>query len=176
MSYNAKEIARYFFCLDKDETLFPKDKMITVNGLTMYEGNVRVNKFLHLSQNVHIAKYGQKLFFNDLFAYVNGGIVLDVQTNYQVLKHLDNSHIEDFELDVETEKFLKNMFCILRNAPIEELIEISHEDEEWIECSALPRGRQIMNPLSRAEEYHTQYADVVSLIDEDYFREEVANL
>lgn len=176
MAYDAKNIARFFFSLDEDEKLFPLDKMVSINNRDMYEGNIRVNKFLHLSQNAYIAKYGKKLFSNDLYAYDNGGIVRDVQLNYQVLKHLDNSKGNDFGIDEETRLFLRKIFYILQNAPIEELIKISHEDDEWVECNQLPHGRQMMNPFHYADKYRTQYEDVVRLLDRDYIKHEANSL
>lgn len=174
MPYDAIDIAKFFFKLDKEEKLFPKDKMITINGKTMYEGNIRVNNFLHLSQNIYIAKYGKKLFYNDLYAYVNGSIVRDVQVNYQVLKkNMDLTSFSADMFDDETLLFLKEMFYIFQYAPIEELVEITHEDEEWIECNSLLRGHQIMNPISRAKEYHEQYDDILYLLNQDYILEEI---
>ena len=175
MSYDAKNIALYFFQLDKDESLFSKDKMVEINSTKMYEGNIRVNKYLHIAQNLHIAKYGKKLFENDLYAYDNGGIVRDVQLNYQVLKHLKPSDYTQ-DIDADTQEFLKKIFYILKNAPLKELIKISHEDEEWIECHQLPRGRQIMNPLRNAEEYRVQYNDVIRLLDKPYLQEEISKI
>lgn len=176
MPYDARDIAKFFFKLDKHEELFPKDRMITLNGKTMYEGNIRVNKLLHLSQNIYIAKYGKKLFYNDLYAYVNGGIVRDVQINYQVLKNMDITSFSEDIFDDETLLFLKEMFYIFRYAPIDELVEISHEDEEWVECSSLPPGHQLMNSMSRAKEYHEQYDDILYLLNKDYILEEIAKL
>ena len=176
MPYDAKDIAKFFFKLDRQEKLFSNDKMVTINNLTMYEGNIRVNKFLHLSQNVYVAKYGKKLFFNDLYAFDNGAVVREVQTNYQALKHEDFSDNEDFGIDEETSLFLKKMFYVLQNASVEELIKISHEDEEWIECHQLPHGRQLMNPLHYMQDYQNQYADVISLLDRDYINQEASSL
>lgn len=161
VSYNAVDIAKYFISLDTDGTVFSKDKLIERNGSTMYEGNLKLNKFLHLAQNLYIAKYGKLLFDNNMYAYKNGAIVKDVQSNYLSL-FLNLNHAE---IDDETEEFLKLVYRINRNAPIDELIEISHEDPEWEDKECLPNGKQLMDSLSRINEYKNQYEDALYIME-----------
>lgn len=161
MSYNAVDIAKYFISLDTDGTLFPKDDLIERNGSTMYEGNLRLNKFLHIAQNLYIAKYGKLLFDNDMYAYSNGAVVKDVQLNYQTL-FFNLSH-EKF--DEETKEFLGLVFRMLKNAPIDELVKISHEDPEWEEKERMPRGKQIMSSIERVNEYKDQYDDAIYVLE-----------
>ena len=84
MTYKALDIAKWFLSKDVDKTLFNKE-LTSKNVITFYEGNVRLNKFLHLAQNIHIAKYGKPLFNERFYAYDNGAVVEDVRTNYAVL-------------------------------------------------------------------------------------------
>ena len=68
----AKEIAEWFLLQDKDGKIFNKN-LINRNGRFFYEGNARLNKYLHLAQNIYIAKTGNALFEDCLYAYDNGG-------------------------------------------------------------------------------------------------------
>ena len=78
------QIAKYFLSKDPDRQLFNKT-LVHKNGRDFYEGNARLNKYLHLAQNIFIAKTGTKLFQEDLYAYDNGAVALDVQENYAIL-------------------------------------------------------------------------------------------
>ena len=55
---------------------------------------------------------------------------------------------------------------ILQNASTDELIDISHEDSEWInKCHGYTKESQRMDSLSHALEYQSQYEDIVELME-----------
>ena len=143
---SAQDIAKYFFYLDKDSSLFPYSDIIELQGSTMYVGNVRVNKYLHIAQNLYIAKYGKELFHDDMYAYKNGAVIKDVQLNYQALK---NDEFDPSTIDDTTKAFLDKIYKILQNAPLADLIKISHEDPEWEEKSHMYGAKQKMYSVSK---------------------------
>lgn len=160
----AKDVALYFLHLDEDKTLFDKDSVMECNGSTFYVGNARLNKFLHLAQNIHIAKYSEPLFLEDIYAYNNGGVIKKIQENYPVLLAKRDQPYGD--ISQETKMFLTRLFNILKDAPVERLIELSHEDPEWKDKSIFQYGkRQIMDSMSRKEEYEERYEDIIELMD-----------
>ena len=164
MTYKALDIAKWFLSKDVDKTLFNKE-LTSKNGRTFYEGNARLNKFLHLAQNIHIAKYGEPLFNERFYAYDNGAVVEDVRTNYAVLLNKTESNIT---FDDETEKFLNKFFSFFKNASVDELIELSHEDNEWKEKTKnFRKTDQIMDSMNpaRVAEYKEQYEDIVEAMD-----------
>ena len=55
MMHKNTDIAKFFLSLDKDHTIFTKD-LVDRNDRTFYEGNARLNKYMHLAQNIYIAK------------------------------------------------------------------------------------------------------------------------
>lgn len=155
------QVANYFLSKDEDRKLFNK-KLLTMNGRTFYEGNARLNKYLHMAQNVYIAKTGKKLFAEDLYAYDNGAVSPEVQEYYSVLL----SKAARPSIPQETAVFLDKLYLLLENAPIEELIEISHEDSEWVKKhTGYAKPDQRMDSLSHADEYREQYADVLELME-----------
>ena len=72
----AEEIARYFLAQDPEGRMFGNDR----------SGNIRLNLYLQLAQNLNIAKTGEKLFEEDLEAREFGGIVPSVWENYPILR------------------------------------------------------------------------------------------
>lgn len=116
-------IAEYFLYKDPERIVFTKN-LVEKNGRKFYEGNARLNKYLHLSQNVYIAKTRQKLFEDDLYAYTNGAVALNVLDNYSILWGRNNLP----EITPEIANFLDKIYMILQNASTDELIDISHED------------------------------------------------
>ena len=158
----AIQIAEFFLSLDDSKELFNKN-LIERNGRTFYEGNARLNKYLHLAQNIFIAKTGAPLIEDSFYAYDNGGIVPSVQENYAVLLSRNTQH-NDIPEDVKD--FLLRFYIAFQNASIDELIELSHEDSEWEKKHAFYRKQdQKMDSLAHIDEYRKQYADIVTVLD-----------
>lgn len=157
----AMDVAEYFLSKDPDRKLFTK-KLQTKNGRKFYEGNARLNKYLHMAQNVFIAKMGEKLFGEDLYAYDNGAVATNVQENYSVLWSRNN--VPTFTPEII--EFLDKLYLILENAPLDELIDISHEDPEWADKHrGYSKECQRMDSLAHLSEYKEQYADVVEMME-----------
>lgn len=52
------------------------------------------------------------------------------------------------------------------NATLDELIELSHEDSEWIDKHRHYRKEdQIMDSMSRRDEYAEQYSDMIKVLE-----------
>lgn len=157
----AIDVAEYFLSKDPERKLFTK-KLQTKNRRKFYEGNARLNKYLHLAQNVFIAKNGEKLFGDDLYAYDNGAVATSVQESYSVLWSRSNTPA----FTPEIAEFLDKLYLILENAPLDELIDISHEDPEWADKHrGYSKECQRMDSLSRSSEYKEQYADVIEMME-----------
>ncbi len=155
------DVAKYFLSKDPDRTMFNKI-LVQKNNRTFYEGNARLNKYLHIAQNLYIAKTGEKLFRENLYAYDNGAVEPKVQENYSVLLNQSG----EVTIDKETSNFLDKIFAFLRNATLDELIEISHEDSEWQgKHSNYSKADQIMDSVSHADEYRQQYADALKVME-----------
>lgn len=156
-------VAEYFLSKDKDSggRLFNK-VLVHKNGRDFYEGNAKLNKFLHLAQNIYIAKTGEKLFNEDMYAYDNGAVVPEIQENYAILL----SKAKWPTLPPEISDYLARIYEMFKNAPLDELIELSHEDDEWMEKH--PHYRkcdQKMDSLAHVEEYRKQYKDAIKVLD-----------
>lgn len=159
--YTAVQIAKYFLSKDQNRKLFNKT-LTHRNNRDFYEGNARLNKYLHLTQNIYIAKTGKKLFSDDLYAYDNGAVAPTVLENYSIM--LDRPFT--ITIDEETRIFLDKIFKMLENASLDELIEISHEDSEWQKKNEYyNKEDQKMDSLSHIEEYREQYRDVLKVMD-----------
>lgn len=158
----AIDIASYFINKDTDRLLFNKE-FIHKNGRGFYEGNARLNKYLHLAQNIYIAKTGGKLFNEDLYAYDNGGVVLSVQENYSILLNTKRGVVIPEDVCI----FLDKIYKIFENASIDELIELSHEDNEWENKRIyhMRKEDQKMDSLSHVDEYKEQYHDIIKVMD-----------
>jgi len=156
-------VAKYFLDKDINSTEFTKD-LIKRNGRKFYEGNARLNKYLHLAQNIYIAKTGKKLIDVDFYAYDNGAVSTNIQANYVVL--LDNKNISCDKIPEEEKCFLEKFHKAFRNATIDELIELSHEDVEWQNRSNFyNKEHQKMDSLKFKKQYKKQYEDIVKMLD-----------
>lgn len=156
------DVARYILSLDKDQKLFNKQLRVQ-NGRTFYEGNARLNKYLHLAQNIYIAKYGKLLMDSVFYAYDNGAVDPNVQEKYSVLLSQRDTvpHIPSEDAD-----YLKKIFKVFQNATLDELIDLSHEDSEWIDKHGYYKKEdQRMDSISRKDEYAEQYADIIKVME-----------
>ncbi len=152
----AIDAARYLISLDSQLKYFNTKKLITRNNHTFYEGNARINKILHLAQNMYIGRHGQKLIDADFYAYDNGGILLEVQENYAYL--VGTREKVSFTVDEAVQEFLRRVFLMLKDAPINRLIDIDHEDPAWQEkCMYRYKPEQKMDSLKFKDEYSDMY-------------------
>ena len=161
MERTARAVAQYFLNHDTSGQLRDKN-LVTRNNRNFYSVNARLNKYLHIAQNLYIAKTGTKLFEDSLYAYDNGADVPDVSENYSILISRENNP----DIDPETAAFLDSVLKLLENATLDELIQISHEDSEWQAKSRYyQKSEQEMDSLSHADEYREQYADALLLLE-----------
>ena len=158
----AIDVAEYFLATDKTGKL--KDKtVLRLNNRTPYAGNVRLNKYLHIAQNLYIAKTGNKLFDDDLYAYDNGAVALEVLDKFRILINRDTKP----SIPTEVAEWLDKVAELLKDATIEELIAISHEDKEWQnKCRYYDKAAQKMDSLAHADEFREQYADALYVLEE----------
>ncbi len=156
------DAARYFLSLDRDGDLFNKT-LRTQNGRTFYEGNARLNKYMHLAQNIYIAEYGKPLMDSIFYAYDNGAVDPEIQENYSVL--LNRKNCATVQIPENIAQYLRKIFKVFRNATLNELIDLSHEDPEWIDKHVYyHKEDQKMDLTSRKEEYAEQYADIIKIM------------
>ena len=156
----AIDVAKYF--LNKDDGTLFNNKLVERSGRKYYEGNARLSKYLHIAQNLYIARHGRKLFEDDLYAYDNGVVIPFVQENYLAIK----SHYVGKSIPSDESAFLDKVYQALQNASLEELIEISHEDSEWERKSGFYKKEdQKMDSLKNVDEYREQYRDMLIILD-----------
>ena len=156
----AKEVSLYFLNKDKKKKLFNKN-IVDYNNHTSYEGNIRLNKYLFLSQVVYLAKYNQKLFLDDFLAYDNGPVINEVMNSY--LNIINTKEIPN--IDESKKVFLDKIYESLKNATYEELIEITHEDPEWQRLSSKTYNPPKMDIERNLEEYKKRYKGLLEALD-----------
>lgn len=156
---SAKEIAKYYLSKDPDRILF-NNNVVIKNGRKFYEGNARLNKYLFLCQVVYLAKYGTKLFADDFVAYDNGPVIKNIIVEYPLI----SSRKESVEIANDIKIFLDKIYESLKNATYEELIEITHEDPEWIKLSKDTFNAPIMNLEDNIEEYKHRYKGLITAL------------
>ena len=147
-----EDIAKYILSLDENNDIFINN-LIKLNGHDCYEGNVRLNKYLHIMQMVYIALTGNKLFREEMYAFDNGVVVNTVMNNYNYLKNTKNSYNLT---DTKVRDYLKRMFDILRYAPLPDLIEIFYQKKD-----------QLIDVDSQKENYKMMCADFIDLLKND---------
>lgn len=158
---SAVNVALYL--LNHDSTGKLRDRtLVERNNRLFYAGNACLNKYLHIAQNLFLAKTGHRLFEDDLYAYDNGAVVPEVQEKYgALLKSHNESSLSPDEAD-----FLDKVILLLEGATLDELIEISHEDDEWIDRHSYYRKQdQRMDSDKMVEAYREQYADALALME-----------
>lgn len=155
----AEVIAKYYLSKDSDRVLF-NNNVVVKNNRKFYEGNARLNKYLFLSQVVYLAKYERKLISDNFVAYDNGPVIKDIITEYPII----SSRRETVTIPDDVKVFLDKIYESLKNASYEELIEITHEDPEWIKLSKDTFNAPIMNLEKNIEEYKQRYKGLIAAL------------
>jgi len=156
---NAKVIAKYYLSKDPDRVLF-NNNVVIKNNRKFYEGNARLNKYLFLSQVVYLARYEKKLISDNFIAYDNGPVIKDIITEYSII----SSRKETVTIPDDVKEFLDKIYESLKNASYDELIEITHEDPEWIKLSKDTFNAPIMNLEKNIEEYKQRYKGLIAAL------------
>lgn len=159
---NADVIAKYYLSKDPERILF-NNNVVTKNNRKFYEGNARLNKYLFLSQVVYLAKNGKKLISDDFVAYENGPIVKSIVNEYAII----TSRREIVKIPSDIKKFLDKIYDALKDASYEELIEITHEDPEWIRLSNNTYNAPVMQLENNLEEYKEKYKGLIAALKFD---------
>lgn len=153
---SASLVAKYYLSKDPERVLF-NNNIVIKNGRKFYEGNARLNKYLFLSQVVYLAKYEKKLIEDNFVAYDNGPVIEDIMHCYPLI----SSRNESVEIDNNIKEFLDKIYDSLINASYDELIEITHEDPEWIRLSRDTFTAPIMNLEKNIDEYKQRYKGLI---------------
>ena len=154
----ALSVAKYFLSKDPKRKIF-NNKVVVFNDRKFYEGNVKLNKYLFLAQVVYLAKY-EKLLFEDAFcAYENGPVIESVM---QLYPRLDSKNIERIPPSILS--FLDKIYISLENATYEDLIEITHEDPEWIKLKDKTYIAPTMNLEKNIKEYKKRYKGLIAAL------------
>ena len=157
---SAKLVAKYFLSKDPNRRLFNKN-IVSYNDRNFYEGNARLNKYLFLSQVVYLAKNNKRLIEDDFCAYDNGPVVEEIMKTFPLLNVDDN-----FEnINAKDKEFLDKIYFSLENATYEELIEITHEDPEWIRLKGITYNAPVMNLEKNIEEYKKRYKGLIEALN-----------
>ena len=156
---NAEMVAKYFLSKNPDIVLV-NDNVIVKNNRKFYEGNVRLNKYLFLSQVVYLARYEQKLISDNFVAYENGPVIKEIISEYPRMF----SKNEKVNISSDIKMFLDKIYDALKNASYEELIEITHEDPEWIRLSKNTYDAPIMNLEQNIDEYKRRYKGLIAAL------------
>lgn len=156
---NAETIAKYYLSKDPKRILF-NNNVVIKNNRKFYEGNARLNKYLFLSQVVYLAKYEKKLISDDFVAFENGPVVKNIMNEYVVIA----SKQENVDIPEEIKLFLDKIYDSLKNATYDELIEITHEDPEWIRLSKDTFNAPTMNLEKNIDEYKQRYRGLIAAL------------
>ena len=124
------------------------------------------NVWKHILCQADISMYEK--FDTPFYAFDNGGVSPEVQDNYAML--LATSNDEEQDLNEELKVFLTKVFLIYKDAPIDELIDIDHEDPAWIDKHHYYyKADQVMDSLKYKDDYKSRYADINECIEEMIF-------
>ncbi len=97
------------------------------------DGNMRLQKILYFSQLIHLARTGEVLFEDPIFAFQNGSVIEDVRLAYKenFVLLIEESLSFNPQFTSEQEKTIQTtetLFCDLR---AKELSDLNHLHHSW---------------------------------------------
>ena len=165
-SYNpitAADVAIYYISKDRELKYFKRGRYYGISAGPI-EGNVKLNRLLHITQNIYLAKTGYALFGDTFKAYEDGPVIDFISRNYSMLvaKARDEDTSAYFDSDIRG--FLDQVFDIFKYASIEDLCALSREDSAWEK--AVEKPKSIIRTLDFIEDYKIQYFSIIEIIAE----------
>lgn len=134
-----------------------------------YDGNMKLQKLLVLSDLANIAEYGEPLFDEPVLAFQNGCVVekirLRYKNDYKGLKHDSELYQPDFS---ENEySILKIVLNIFGDVSAKELSQINHTFDFW---------KKAYNNGTTIEGYHNKKMSVVDMTLQNSDIEKMRNI
>lgn len=98
-----------------------------------FNGNMKLQKLLYFSQVVHLAKYGNPLFNDDMYAFEKGTVVENVRREYrnQFEKILLDSIKSDIIFSQPIKYTLEVVSDIFGNLSAQALSDVNHAQKSW---------------------------------------------
>lgn len=98
-----------------------------------YEGNMKLQKLLYFAQLIHVAKYDELLFDDEMRAYRDGSVINNVRLpyrdqHYRLIKESYEFEGFDNELVVDTLELTAEIFGDMTP---KELSKLNHELDSW---------------------------------------------
>ena len=152
---HAETIAKHIIERDKNgcSYLFPSSGP-RGNWRDFDKGNVRLNQYLHILQNLWIAKTGEKLFAENMMAEKYGGVVPEVWERYLAFAASE-------EMSPDVAAWIDRMCDIMDYAEVYELTDYTLDDPEWVEKVGSENRK--MDSLARAAEYRQLYENTLAV-------------
>lgn len=155
------DVALYFISLDPAHKAFNKRKIVQ-DGRCFYVGCEKLSHYMHMAQNVYIAKYGELLMDSVFYAYDSGAVDCIVYDKYPELLECEGDFLH---IDDDVKKYLDAIYRALHNASLEELTILSQEDPEWVDKYYQHGKNKQMDPMAHAAAYRTMYADMIKVLE-----------
>lgn len=155
------DVALYFISLDPAHKAFNKRKCIQ-DGRCFYIGSERLNHYMHMAQNIYIAKYGEPLMDSVFYAYDGGAVDRVVYEKYPELLECGDDALQ---IDDDVKKYLDAIYRALHNASLEELTILCQEDPEWVDKYYQHGKNKQMDPMAHAAVYRIMYADMIKVLE-----------
>ncbi len=104
-------------------------------------GNMKLQKMLYFSQLVHLAKFGEPLFDEQIYAFKNGSVVENVRQSYQ---HNNSALVKsakesELELTPEQSFTFSAVEEIFGSLSANELSNLNHEHKSWKDAFELSK-------------------------------------
>lgn len=99
-----------------------------------YEGNMKLQKLLYFAQLIHVAKYNELLFSDEMRAYENGTVINNVRLLYKSTPTIlirESQYSPDTFGDFRVNETLRQTAEIFGDMSAEELSELNHELNSW---------------------------------------------
>lgn len=155
------DAALYFISLDPEHKIFNRRKCVQ-DGRCFYIGCERLNHYMHMAQNIYIAKYGEPLTDSVFYTYDSGAVDSVVYEKYPELLEYGE---DTLQIDDDVKKYLNNIYRALYSASLEELTILCQEDPEWIDKYYQRDKNKQMDPMAHAAAYKTMYANMIRVLE-----------
>lgn len=127
------------------------------NPRNTYDGNMKLQKLICFSQLVHLARTGDVLFKDPIYAFANGSVVEEVRLFYKNNINTlisEAKQLNDFnEEEITTLQITKDIFC---NLSARELSKLNHLHKSW----KIAYNRSLVNGIPQKHLSEIRISDI----------------
>jgi uncharacterized phage-associated protein len=121
--------------------------------------NKKLQKLLYYAQSWYLVNFNEKLFKEDIEAWIHGPVVVDIYHKYKKYGFSPiTEKVESPTFDKETQTFLDEVWSVYGKLDANTLEDLSHSEQPWQETRANIEEKELSSAVIPVETIYLYYS------------------